>query len=181
MARNQDQHLAVNPQLRLGQRLHAFSNTISANYYSRTELPFGISLAEWRVLQSVINSPAVSQGDIAAAHGLNAMTVSRAVAGLRRKGLIETEPNPDDRRRVMLTVTGRGKEIGADISARATQMYAHVFSELTEDEVDQLDALMARLNAHIHSVELPEQPEPSRDWAAVFANDDSASTKSAGR
>lgn len=152
----------------LGQRIHAFSNMISGHFYRRTEQPFGVSLPEWRVLRSVLLEPGVSQGEIAIAQGLNVMNVSRAVAGLRKKGLVEAVPDPEDRRRTMLSSTELGREIGSDINARERMVYDHVFAVLDEGEVSQLNQLLDRVNTSLRGGGLPDPPPPSRDWAAVL-------------
>lgn len=156
-------------EVQLGMRLHAFSNTISGNFYQRTEVPLGIALSEWRVLHAAANAPGISQGEIAAAQGLNAMTVSRAVAGLREKGLIDARANPDDRRRSQLTPTDDGRALAVDLGARSETMYGHLFSVLSAGELAMLDELMSRVNTHIAESELPDPPAASRDWAAIIA------------
>lgn len=150
---------------KLGQQIHAFSNMISGHFYHRTEQPFGVSLPEWRVLRSVLLQPGVSQGEIALAQGLNVMNVSRAVAGLRRKGLVETEQDPADRRRTMLSATPLGRDIGSDINAREQMVYDHLFSALKPDEVAQLNELLGRVNKMMREDGLPDPPAPSADWA----------------
>ena len=166
---NQSDQSALPRETRTGMRLHAFSNMISGTYYSRTEVPFGVALSEWRVLQASIVAPGTSQGEAAMANGLNVMTVSRAVAGLRRKGLIEVKPDPDDRRRSLMFPTDLGREIGADIAIRARIMYGHVFSVLSDDELALIDELMDRVNTFVQSSELPEATPASRDWAGLLA------------
>ena len=113
----------------LGQQIHVFANTISGHYYRRSEVVLGISLAEWRVLRSVLTNPGTSQAEIAVAEGLNVMNVSRAVAGLRRKRLVEAVTDPDDGRRSLLSATELGIEIGGfdsvDRGSRLRQPGAH--------------------------------------------------------
>lgn len=154
---------------KLGQRIHAFSNMISGHFYHRTEQPFGVSLPEWRVLRSVLLEPGVSQGEIALAQGLNVMNVSRAVAGLRRKGLIDAEQDPADRRRTMLSATTLGRDIGSDINARERLVYDHLFSVLTADEVAQLNELLGRVNTTMRENGLPDPPAPSAEWAKILS------------
>ncbi len=152
----------------VGQRIHAFSNMISGCYFHRTERPFRVSLPEWRVLRSVILTPGIAQGEVATSEGLNVMNVSRAVAGLRRKGLIDVEADPEDRRRTMLSATDTGRELGADIADRERLVYEHVFSVLSQDEVQRLDELLDRVNSSLRTTPLPDPPPASRDWAAVI-------------
>ncbi len=143
---------------------------ISGHFFRRTEQPFGITLAEWRVLRSVLLEPGVSQGEIALAQGLNVMNVSRAVAGLRKKGLVEALPDPEDRRRTQLTPTDLGRDAGADINARERLVYEYAFSMIDDDEIARVSEILEQVNAAMRERGLPEPPLPSRDWAALLAN-----------
>lgn len=153
---------------RLAQRLHTFSNMVQAFYFGRTERPLGLASAEWRVLRATILKPRISQAEVAMGEGINVMSVSRAVAGLRRKALIEVEVDPDDRRKTMLSPTALGQELGADIGLREQIVYEHVFSVLSDAEKGLLDELLGRVNEHVRREELPPTPPPSRDWTAAL-------------
>lgn len=158
---------------RVAHRMHAFSNRISGLFFGRTEQLIGISLPEWRVLRAILLRPGVSQAEVATAEGLNVMSVSRAVAGLREKGLATVKPDPVDRRRTMLCPTDLGEDLGAEMSERESAIYAHVFDVLSDEEVDQLDDLMRRVTNTLQTRELPDPPTPSRDWAHEFKPDSS--------
>jgi len=158
-------------QRRLGQRMHTFSNMVQSHYYGRTEQPLGIALPEWRVLRATILKPRISQAEVATGEGINVMNVSRAVAGLKRKGLIEVQSDPDDRRRTMLSPTKLGYDLGADIGERETITYEHIFSVLSESEQGVLDELLARVNDHVQNGDLPPAPPPSRDWVTLLVTD----------
>lgn len=155
----------------LGHNIHIFSNMIQASFYKRTEEPLGITRPEWRVLRSVVFSPGRSQADVAAAEAMNVMNVSRAVAGLRRKGLVDVEADPEDGRRSLLTATELGRELARDMVERERVMYEHLFSVLEPHERDEVERLLSRVNGHIRSSELPPAPPPSRDWAREFRPD----------
>jgi len=155
----------------LGHNIHIFSNMIQASFYKRTEEPLGITRPEWRVLRSVVFSPGRSQAEVAAAEALNVMNVSRAVAGLRRKGLVEAAPDPTDGRRTLLTATDLAHELALDMIERERVMYEHLFAVLEPHEREQAEQLLTRVNAHIRSSELPPAPAPSRDWAVEFGSD----------
>lgn len=170
MTATDDDTVEVTLQRRLAQRLHAFSNTVSGTYYQRTGKPFRVALVEWRVLRSAILAPGISQGEVAIDEGLNVMNVSRAVASLRRKGLIEANPDPEDRRRSLLAPTELGRDIGADIGAREEVMYEHLFSVLSVEELVYLDDLMERVNRHVRTAEFPPPPAPSKAWVNLIAD-----------
>ncbi len=155
---------------KVGLQLHAFSNLVAGTFYTRTEVPFGVSLSEWRVLQEAIASPGTSQGQVAIEHGLNVMTVSRAVSGLVQKGLIVAQTDPKDRRRRLLAPTPLGLDLGADIAERARLMYAHMFGTLTRDELEAMEATMAKVNNVLREGQFPDLPEGSQQWADVLSD-----------
>jgi len=161
--------MTVSERRRLGQRLHAFSNMVSGKFYQRTEKPLGVALTEWRVLRAALGSPGVSQRQVATAQGLHVMNVSRAVAGLRRKGLLEVRTDPSDRRRTLLSPTDLGRELGEDISAREHEMYEYIFAHLSQAEVALLGELMSRVNAVLRADGFPDPPPASRPWSEVLA------------
>lgn len=163
-----DQRVDTTQERKLGLQLHAFSNLVASTFYHRTEVPFGVSLPEWRVLQQAIASPNTSQGEVAAEHGLNVMNVSRAVSGLVRKGLIVVTTDPTDRRRRLLEPTPMGRDLGADIAKRASLMYGHLFGVLSRDELESLDAIMTKVNGVLREGDFPDLPEGSRPWAEVL-------------
>jgi len=154
-------------ELTVGQQMHTFSNVIYGHFFGRSQQPFGITLAEWRVLRCIIHHPTTSQGEIASSERLNAMSVSRAVAALRRKGLIEVESDPEDRRRSMLSATDLGIELGADVVDRERSVYEHVFTELPPQDLAQLAELLDRIDPMLQAA-LPAHPPARRDWATAL-------------
>ncbi|MEM7325838.1 MAG: MarR family transcriptional regulator [Actinomycetota bacterium] len=160
---------AMTTEWTVGQRMHTFSNVIYGHFFSRSEQPFGVTLPEWRVLRSLVVDPGASQGEIAAAESLNVMSVSRAVAGLRRKGLVAVDSDPDDRRRSILSITELGAELGQDIVDRERLVYEHVFSALAEEDLQQMHDLLDRINPTIEAASFPPSPETNRDWPTVIS------------
>lgn len=153
----------------VGHNIFVLGNIVAGGYYERAERPFGLSLAQWTVLRTVLISPESSQADIAAACGLNVMNVSRAVGGLREKGLVNAADDPRNQRRKMLTATPLGESIGSDLAERERLLYDHVFDGLPADEVERLDAAINQVISRLAEHPPPEPPPPSRDWRAVLA------------
>ena len=152
----------------IGQRLHKLANTLSAAYFRRSEAAYGITLSEWRVLRGVIDHPNVSQGEIAEAEGLNPMSVSRAAAGLRRKGLITVAPDADDRRRTALSATHLGRDLGHEMAAREHAVYHHLLAVLLPAEVEALDELLQRVTESLKALDDLDPSPVSRDWPALI-------------
>lgn len=94
----------------LGRRL---SEELGAAY--RNE---GLSIPEWRVIAAVAQAPSVAARDVVAMTPMDKMAVSRAVAALEKKGLIERQ-KAEDRRVVALRLTAKGEIVYQQVAAIA--------------------------------------------------------------
>ncbi|MFJ4712793.1 MarR family winged helix-turn-helix transcriptional regulator [Streptomyces sp. NPDC088785] len=70
---------------------------------------------------------------------------SRHVAHTADRGWIERRPDPADRRSRILTLTAEGHAQMDELDARTTELLAERLSDWSDDEVNQLIALMTRL------------------------------------
>lgn len=76
----------------------------------------GISLAEFRLLSAIAQTPAkrASRAEIARAVGLSPSAVTRALRPLERLGMTETVKNDRDARLALATLTPQGEELLSD-------------------------------------------------------------------
>ncbi|MEU3303138.1 MULTISPECIES: MarR family winged helix-turn-helix transcriptional regulator [unclassified Streptomyces] len=70
---------------------------------------------------------------------------SRHVAHVADRGWIERSPDPDDRRSRILRLTPSGEAQVDELGRRTADMFAHHLKDWTDDDVGQLNALLARL------------------------------------
>ncbi|MGW3656018.1 MarR family winged helix-turn-helix transcriptional regulator [Streptomyces sp. NPDC005151] len=70
---------------------------------------------------------------------------SRHVAHVAERGWIERSPDPADKRSRILRLTPAGNAVLGDLNRRITEMCAHNLQEWSDDEVGQLNTLLARL------------------------------------
>ncbi|MBT9292539.1 MarR family winged helix-turn-helix transcriptional regulator [Prosthecodimorpha staleyi] len=70
----------------------------------------GIGFAERRVLAALVGRGEATARTVAADEGLHKTMVSRAVAALIGKGLVERRPNRADLREAFLTATEKGRQ-----------------------------------------------------------------------
>jgi len=94
---------------------------------------------------------------------------SRLVAGLVAAGLVERTPSPDDRRKVVLTLTVRGQKAAEQIHTVETALYVALGALISDQQIEALlpilwhvvtgrpagDALARRL----HQLPVPSQEE----------------------
>ncbi|RDG34754.1 MarR family winged helix-turn-helix transcriptional regulator [Streptomyces corynorhini] len=72
---------------------------------------------------------------------------SRHVAHTAERGWIERMPDPADKRSRILRLTPAGRELLDELARRTTDMFARTLDDWTDDEVGQLNTLLARLRS----------------------------------
>lgn len=70
---------------------------------------------------------------------------SRHVAHVAERGWIERSPDPSDKRSRILRLTPAGNDVLVDLNLRIADMFAHHLEEWSDDDVGQLNTLLARL------------------------------------
>jgi DNA-binding MarR family transcriptional regulator len=76
----------------------------------------GLSAVQAQVLAALVRERDSEMGTLAARLGLTAPTVTDAVAALERRGLVRRREDPEDRRRVLVRATARGRRLGVEMS-----------------------------------------------------------------
>lgn len=72
---------------------------------------------------------------------------SRLVAGLIAAGYVESTPSPDDRRKVVLTLTPRGREAAQRVRAAEAALHTALSSLLSSRQIEELLPIFRRLVA----------------------------------
>lgn len=70
---------------------------------------------------------------------------SRHVAHVAERGWIERSSDPADKRSRILRLTPAGHDVLRDLNRRTTEMFIHNLSDWSDDDVGQLNTLLARL------------------------------------
>jgi DNA-binding MarR family transcriptional regulator len=116
----------------------------------------GLGDSEMSVLNAVVeadNAPTVPQ--IGRSFGQPRQLVQRAANSLIGAGLIETAPNPDHKRAVLLIATPSGialkREIDARADAKADAMAQGIDSKAVRAATVALSAIRRELEAHLRS------------------------------
>ncbi|WP_419825408.1 MarR family winged helix-turn-helix transcriptional regulator [Sphingomonas sp.] len=106
----------------------------------------GASFARARLLLQIMREGPLRSADLAAMFSYAPRTVTEAVDGLERDGLVRRDPDPLDRRakRISLTPAGLAAAEGADRVRR--EHIERVFGTLTVAECEELTRLIEKLN-----------------------------------
>ena len=128
-------------------QLSVASNAVSRAVATGTgyEARFGLTAAEWRVLAVVTAAGNPAQADLIAATGMDKMTISRAVAGLATRRLIDRVRDVADRRTLRLSPTEEGRRIHDIVAPQALEVEAQLLAALTAIEARTLRAALTKL------------------------------------
>jgi len=104
-----------------------------------------VTTTQWAALARLLQSGPLSQNLLGRETGMDAATIKGVVDRLVRDGLVETSPDPTDRRRLVVDLTGAGRAFCRDGLAAAAQVSDDTLEPLTRAEREQLLSLLARL------------------------------------
>ncbi|HYS82790.1 MAG TPA: MarR family transcriptional regulator [Anaeromyxobacteraceae bacterium] len=101
------------------------------------------------MLIALRESPGLSQAELAARVRADAPTVSRTVSGLLERGLLRSEPDPDDRRRSRMYLSARGERLARELAPVARDVRAALVDGMDEREVAALREGLQRVIANL--------------------------------
>jgi len=121
----------------------------------------GASLARTKLLLYIKRGAAVRSADIAEAFGHAPRTITEAIDGLERDGLVRRDPDPQDRRAKRISVTPAGTAAVEASEPVREQFMKDVFKALDQSEQDALTVLLDKLNARLQLLEQADMPASS--------------------
>ncbi len=126
-------------------RLSVLSNTVSTALAGAYARRFGLSIPQWRVIAVLARTPGLSAAAVAERTAMDKVAVSRAVAGLARSGRVRRTLAQSDRRRSVLTLTARGREVYMRIVPHALEYERRLLAELAPSEQSLFTTVLTRL------------------------------------
>lgn len=141
----------LTPQM-VGFRLLKLTNLMSRPFFGQFARQHALSLTEWRSIVVLSNQPGSAAQDIAAATGLHPMNISRAVINLRKAGLVEEARDPQNHRRVLLWLTGAGRDLFEEIRPVSEKHAGMLLDVLAPDELVTLGRTIDKLIARAEEI-----------------------------
>ncbi|NNE24722.1 MAG: winged helix-turn-helix transcriptional regulator [Rhizobiales bacterium] len=126
-------------------RLNVVAEAVSRSLSRLYEERHGISIAEWRVIATLGQYPQMTAKQIGAHSRMHKTKVSRAVARLTDRNLIERAANSQDLREAFLALTPGGRKVYEDLVPRALAFADDLGESFTEQERAVLDKLLTKL------------------------------------
>ena len=123
--------------VRMSRTSHAMKAHVSAQ---------GVDWSAYALLAQLVREGPQRSSALAAAACVDPSTISRQVAALVRAGLAVRRADPDDGRATLLVATEAGQHTFAAVRERRERAIGRLVSDWPEEEVQQLSALLRRLN-----------------------------------
>jgi DNA-binding MarR family transcriptional regulator len=112
-----------------------------------------LSLPETSALARLDRSGPATSSALAKEEQISPQSMGATLAALEARGLVTRQPDPDDGRRAVLTLTGAGQQVLRDKrSARVAQLAAALSSAFSPAEVLQLKAAAPLLERLARSI-----------------------------
>ena len=126
-------------------RLARLSSTVSTTIARAYDKEFGLSIPEWRVIAILGRFPGLSAVEVAEQTFLDKVAVSRAVTKLIKSGRIDREFADADRRRSILNLSEKGREVHDGVAKLALSFEDELLDTLDDSEIERFNAVMDRL------------------------------------
>jgi DNA-binding MarR family transcriptional regulator len=133
-------------------RLSVLAQLVSESLHDLYAGPFDLTVTQWRVMAALGRFAPLTASDVGQRIVMDKVAVSRAVAGLMKRGLVERATDRADRRRASLRLSVRGKAMHARIVPLALEYEAKLFESLSAEERQTFNSLSDRLFARAESL-----------------------------
>lgn len=105
----------------------------------------GLSHGQLSALSTIVRNGPLRPSELAAIEVAAAPTITRIVAELEARGLVERTPDPQDRRSLFVSGTDAGTALLLEARSDRARAVADILAELTPEQVDAIRAALPAL------------------------------------
>lgn len=138
-------------------RINRFFGVAGGLALRMCEARFGLTRREWGVMATLAMNEGLLSSELAEKAQLDRARTSRALSGLEEKGWVQRQPLPGDRRHVAIYLTDEGRQMYGRILPEMGSIHTDIVSVLSDQELEQFDDMLARLQAHAMTLEQQER------------------------
>jgi DNA-binding MarR family transcriptional regulator len=135
-------------------RLSVLAQLVSSSLHDLYAGPFDLTVTQWRVMAALGRFAPLTASEVGQRIVMDKVAVSRAVAGLMKRGLVERATDRADRRRASLRLSTRGKAMHGKIVPLALEYEAKLWASLSVEERKSFNSLSDRLFARAEALRL---------------------------
>ncbi len=132
---------------------HVISGRLASAYRDEN-----ITIPEWRVLAVVAQAQSLAARDVVKRTPMDKMTVSRAVASLEAKNIVERATSDADRRVSMLSLSVEGRALFDRIAALALAFEDDLVATLEPEEAALFRSVLEKLERRTLDMEADSSP-----------------------
>lgn len=118
--------------------------------------PFGFAMSHLPVLRALAHTRSLSQKELAQLARVEQPTMAEMLARMERDGVVQREPNPDDKRGILISLTRRSRARLPKAKAALVEGEREAMAGLSDAEEALLRDLLRRVARNL------ESGEPSR-------------------
>ena len=111
--------------------------------------PYGITLGMWYFLRALWEEDGLTQRELSQRIGTMEPTTLTAIAGMERGGLVTRKRNEQDRRKINVFLTQRGRDLATESIPLAIKVVETSVKGFSQREVDLLLALLIEMQNNI--------------------------------
>lgn len=127
-------------------RLSVLSNNVSQAIARQYAERFELSVNEWRAMAILGRYPGISANEVAERTAMDKVAVSRALARLIEAGRVRRGTHGDDRRRSVLELSPRGRQVYEQVAPMALRHEQRLLAHLDAQEREWLDRILTKLD-----------------------------------
>lgn len=113
--------------------------------------PHGVVPGQFAQLLALYEEDGITQNDLCARVRIDQSTMAHTLKRMERDGLIDRVPDPEDRRRAIIKLTAKARELRSTLVAAARDVNTEAMSGLTDDERAFCVALITRVTANLEA------------------------------
>ena len=115
----------------------------------------GVTEQQWRVLRALSELAEIEAGELARRCCILGPSLSRILANLAARGLIERRTREDDQRYALIVLSAEGRALIARVAPHSEARYAEIERAIGHDSLNRLHALLEELSGILESGEQP--------------------------
>ena len=119
----------------------------------------GITEQQWRIVRALLQTGPLEPREIVVVCGISSPSLAGVLARMEEMGLVARARLDHDQRRVKVSLTARSRSLIRQMAPRIEESYQALEQQLGPDLVQQLYALLDRLNARLDEAPEPVQPQ----------------------
>ncbi len=121
------------------------ANQRHANIFVKHALD-GVTATQFAALSRLLENGKCSQNQLGRLAGMDVATIKGVVDRLRSRKLVAVEPSPDDRRRTLISLTGKGERLTLAMQQVGHTITAETLEPLTPAEQRSLVCLLGKIS-----------------------------------